>query len=224
MKAYETLGKDIIYLETKHGAWPDPNFRKKPLDTVEGFFTFKPIISIKALSFNFILKHRLTPLIVSYTKYLPFGFSMAIARAVDRRLFFLFDRAHTQLSGAADNILARGSGLGRSQAAVLIFLGYNNGCTLTELAAGVGRKNSAISGLIDRMTDADLTERKMSYGDRRTRTVHLTDKGWLRRDEVMNDFRDFNMRLVKGMSESEIETILNFFTVALTNIEPLKPE
>ncbi len=144
---------------------------------------------------------------------------MAIARTVDRRLFFLLDRTHTQLCVAADNVLARGSGLGRAQAAVLIFLGYNDGCTLSELAIGVGRKNAAISGLIDRMIAAKLVERKLSYGDRRTRTVHLTETGWLRRDEVMNDFRDFNMRLVKGLSETEIETVLKFLTMAVTNID-----
>jgi len=146
---------------------------------------------------------------------------MAIARTVDRRLFFLFDRTHTQISGLADKVLARGSGVGRSQAAVLIYLGYNDGCTLSELAAGVGRKNAAISGLIDRMSAAGLTQRESSYGDRRTRTVHLTDTGWLQRDKVMNDFRDFNMRLVKGLTEDEVETVLKFFALAQSNIEPL---
>jgi len=146
---------------------------------------------------------------------------MAIARTIDRRLFFLFDRTHTQISGTADNVLAKGSGLGRAQAAVLIFLGYNDGCTLSELAEGVGRKNAAISGLIDRMSAGGLAERNSSYGDRRTRTVHLTDKGWHRRDDVMNDFRDFNMRLVKGLSETEIETVLKFLTLAPANIENL---
>ena len=144
---------------------------------------------------------------------------MAIARTVDRRLFFLLDRTHTKLSGTADNVLAKGSGLGHAQAAVLIFLGYNDGCTLSELASGVGRKNAAISGLIDRMIKAELVERKSSYGDRRTRTVHLTDKGWRAREEVMNDFRDFNMRLVKGLTESEIETVLKFLTLSVSNVE-----
>jgi len=38
---------------------------------------------------------------------------------------------------------------------------------------------------------------------------------------VMNDFRDFNMRLVKGLSETEIETVLKFLTLAPANIENL---
>ena len=68
------------------------------------------------------------------------------------------------------------------------------------------------------MMKAELVERKSSYGDRRTRTVHLTDKGWLARDAVMNDFRDFNMKLVKGLSETEIETVLKFLTLSVENI------
>lgn len=146
---------------------------------------------------------------------------MAIARATDRRLFFLLDRTHTQISGAADNILAAGSGVGRAQAAVLIYLGYNDGCTLSDLASGIGRKNASVSGLIDRMEAADLAERKAAYGDRRTRTVHLTQPGWLKREAVMNDFRDFNMRLVKGLKEEEIEVVLKFLTRAVTNIEAI---
>jgi len=49
---------------------------------------------------------------------------MAIARPVDRRLFFMLDRAHTQLAKAADVHLAARSHVGTSQAAVLIYLGY----------------------------------------------------------------------------------------------------
>lgn len=145
---------------------------------------------------------------------------MAIARTVDRRMFFLLDRAHMQLSQNAERVLAKGSKLGRAQAAVLIYLGYHDGCSLTELADGTGRKNAAISGLTDRMVAADLIERRKSYGDRRTRTVHLTDAGWRMREQVMEDFRDFNTKLVKGFSESEVETIMRFLVKSVENTNP----
>jgi len=61
---------------------------------------------------------------------------MAIARPVDRRLFFLFDRAHTQMAKTADNYLASRSGVSTAQAAVLIYLGYNDNCRLSDLAEG----------------------------------------------------------------------------------------
>lgn len=145
---------------------------------------------------------------------------MAIARTVDRRLFFVLDRTYLQLAQAADRTLADGSGLGRAQAAVLVYLGYHDGCTLTELSEGTGRRNAAITGLVDRMEAVDLITRKQSYGDRRQRTVHLTDKGWSMREEVMADFRDFNTRLTKGLNEDEIAAVMKFLSQSVDNVRP----
>jgi len=143
---------------------------------------------------------------------------MAIARPVDRRLFFLLDRAHTQMAKAADNYLASRSGVSTAQAAVLIYLGYNDNCRLSDLAAGTGRKNAAITGLVSRMETDNLVERKNQLIDRRSKTVSLTSKGWALREDVMNDFRDFNDRLIKGISDSEVEVLLKFFSLGPKNI------
>ena len=143
---------------------------------------------------------------------------MAIARPVDRRLFFLLDRAHTQMAKAADNYLASRSGVSTAQAAVLIYLGYNDNCRLSDLAAGTGRKNAAITGLVSRMETDNLVERKNQLIDRRSKTVSLTSKGWALREDVMNDFRDFNDLLIKGMSDTEVEVLLKFFSLGPKNI------
>jgi len=143
---------------------------------------------------------------------------MAIARTVDRRLFFVLDRTFLQIAQAADTALAEGSGVGRAQAAVLVYLGYHDGCTLTELSEGTGRRNAAISGLVDRMEASDLIFRKQSYGDRRQRTVQLTDKGWAIREAVMTDFRDFNTQLTKGLTESEREAVMKFLSQSVKNV------
>lgn len=143
---------------------------------------------------------------------------MAIARPIDRRLFFIFDRAHTRLSKEASNHLARSSAISPSQAAVLIYLGYHDRCRLTDLADGTGRNNAAITGLVTRMEAEDLVERITLTSDRRSKAVALTDAGWALREQVMNDFRDFNDRLVKGLSESEINAVLKFLTLAPENV------
>jgi len=106
---------------------------------------------------------------------------MAIARTVDRRLFFVLDRTFLQI-------------------------------------AGTGRRNAAISGLVDRMEAADLIFRKQSYGDRRQRTVQLTDKGWAIREAVMTDFRDFNTQLTKGLTEAEREAVMKFLSQSVKNV------
>lgn len=144
---------------------------------------------------------------------------MAIARTVDRRLFFVLDRTFLQIAQAADQRLAEGSGVGRAQAAVLVYLGYHDGCSLTELSEGTGRKNAAITGLIDRMEVTDLVIRKQSYGDRRQRTVHLSDKGWAIREEVMADFRDFNAQLTHGLNEAETAAVMKFLSQSVGNVQ-----
>lgn len=143
---------------------------------------------------------------------------MAIARTVDRRLFFVLDRTFLKLAQAADSTLAQGSGISRAQAAVLVYLGYHDGCTLSELAEGTGRKNAAISGLVDRMEMSELILRKQSYGDRRQKLVSLTDKGWTAREDVMTDFRDFNTRLTQGLSEAETAAVMKFLARSVDNI------
>lgn len=145
---------------------------------------------------------------------------MAIARPVDRRMFFMFDRAHTRLAKAADAHLSDRSGISRSQAAVLIYLGYHDNCQLSELADGVGRNNSAITGLVTRMEAAGLVARKKGSFDGRAKTVALTGQGWALRETVMTDFRMFNEKMIKGLSESEIEAVLKFFDVAAKNLDP----
>ena len=144
---------------------------------------------------------------------------MAIARTVDRRLFFVLDRTFLQIAQAADIALPEGSGLGRAQAAVLVYLGYHDGCSLTELSEGTGRRNAAITGLVDRMEAAELITRKKSYGDRRQRTVHLTDTGWKIREEVMADFRDFNSQLTRGLNEAEVAAVMKFLSNSVGNVQ-----
>ena len=144
---------------------------------------------------------------------------MAIARPVDRRLFFMLDRAHTQLAKAADIHLAQRSHVGTAQAAALIYLGYHDNCRLTELANGVGRNNSAITGLVSRMEEAGLVDRGKSGIDGRTKTVSLTGEGWAVRESVMNDFRNFNEKLVRGLTNSEIDAVMKFLELSVKNVE-----
>lgn len=139
---------------------------------------------------------------------------MAIARSVDRRLFFLLDRSHAQLGKKADKILRKSAGLGRAQAAVLTYLGYNDGCRLTDLAKGVGHSNSAITALTERMDAAGLITRRKVLFDGRGRTVHLTEQGWESRAIIMDVMRDFNAALRKGFSEADMDVVFKFLNRA----------
>ncbi len=144
---------------------------------------------------------------------------MAIARPIDRRLFFWIDRAHTILSKEADLFLSERSGLRSSQAAVLIYLGFHDKCHLSELAGGIGRNNPAVSGLIDRMEKSGLVKRIHGGMDGRRKRVQLTELGWEKREQVREDFRVFNERLTKGLTETEMDAVLKFLTLAPDNLD-----
>ena len=142
---------------------------------------------------------------------------MAIARPIDRRLFFWFDRAHTILSKQADLFLSENSGVRSAQASVLIYLGFHDGCGLSELSEGIGRNNPAVTGLIDRMEKSGLVIRTHGGMDGRRKCVKLTDEGWAKREQVREDFRMFNERLGKGLTQTEMDAVLKFLTLAPEN-------
>ncbi|NNE57115.1 MAG: winged helix-turn-helix transcriptional regulator [Hellea sp.] len=143
---------------------------------------------------------------------------MAIARPIDRRLFFWFDRAHTLLTKEADSFLSKRSGVSTAQASVLIYLGFHDSCHLSELADGIGRNNPAVTGLVNRMEAQDLVERIHGGLDGRRKRVRLTDSGWAKREQVREDFRIFNERLGKGLNETEMDAVLKFLSLAPENM------
>ena len=63
-----------------------------------------------------------------------------------------------------------------------------------------------------------LLQRDNQITDRRSKTVSLTDKGWALREDVINDFRDFNERLTKGLTDSDIKTVLKFLSLGPENV------
>ncbi|MBL4869780.1 MAG: hypothetical protein JKX72_02375, partial [Robiginitomaculum sp.] len=67
---------------------------------------------------------------------------MAIARPTHLRLFAVLDHAHGRLSRRVRIALAKADAQ-PAQALALVYLGYHNGCQLSELAGGVGCNNAA---------------------------------------------------------------------------------
>lgn len=138
---------------------------------------------------------------------------MAIARPTYRRLFAVFAHAHGRLSRQAGLVLSQ-IDIKPAQATALVYLGYHNGCQLSELAEGVGHNNSAITGLVSRMEKAGLVTRRALQSDGRGKSVHLTDHGLLKREKVMDSLRGLDERLSKDFTDAEMQTIYKFLNIA----------
>ena len=145
---------------------------------------------------------------------------MAIARPTHRRLFAVFDHAYGRLSRRA-GVMLSDAGVKPAQATALMYLGYHNGCQLSELAQGVGAGNAAVTGLVDRMEKAGFVTRKKLQSDGRGKTVHLTSAGLAKREQVMQTLRTLDEHLSKHFTDAEMDTIHKFLNTA-SELDPQK--
>ena len=92
------------------------------------------------------------------------------------RLWFRFVRLNRRVTAAVAAEL-RGLGLSIPQFDVLSTLTERQGMTQQDLAERLYVTKGNVSGLIDRLVDADLVERRPIAGDRRSHALHLTEQG-----------------------------------------------
>jgi DNA-binding MarR family transcriptional regulator len=92
------------------------------------------------------------------------------------RIWFRFIRLHRRaLNTVASELKALG--LSIPQFDLLSTLTEREGMSQQELAQRLYVTKGNVSGLLDRMVEADLVERRSSPGDRRSNALYLTKKG-----------------------------------------------
>jgi DNA-binding MarR family transcriptional regulator len=92
------------------------------------------------------------------------------------RVWFRFIRLHRRVANAMSGEL-KALGLSIPQFDLLSTLSEQEGLTQQELAERLYVTKGNVSGLLDRLVEADLAERRALPGDRRSNALHLTPKG-----------------------------------------------
>jgi DNA-binding MarR family transcriptional regulator len=92
------------------------------------------------------------------------------------RIWFRFIRLHRRATNAVAGEL-KALGLSIPQFDLLSTLTEREGLSQQELAERLYVTKGNVSGLLDRMVEADLVERRSIPGDRRSNALHLTLKG-----------------------------------------------
>jgi DNA-binding MarR family transcriptional regulator len=92
------------------------------------------------------------------------------------RIWFRFVRLHRRVSNAIAGEL-KGLGLSIPQFDLLSTLTEREGMSQQELAERLYVTKGNVSGLLDRMVEAGLVERRTLPGDRRSNALHLTPRG-----------------------------------------------
>ncbi|WP_375410891.1 MarR family winged helix-turn-helix transcriptional regulator, partial [uncultured Methylobacterium sp.] len=98
------------------------------------------------------------------------------ASADPLRVWFRFIRLNRRVQ-AAVSVELRAIGLSIPQFDVLSTLTEREGLTQQDLAARLYVTKGNVSGLIDRLVEAGLVERRPIPGDRRSYALHLTPAG-----------------------------------------------
>jgi DNA-binding MarR family transcriptional regulator len=137
---------------------------------------------------------------------------------VDKRIYFLLNVATQALRKSVDDEAVERTGLTSAQMGVLQFVAQHDGCTLGELAAGVGVKPAAITGLVARTVKTGCVRTQASRDDGRATQVYLTARGRERVAEIRDLGRELNRRLYDGFSEAELDTVRRFLQHVLTNV------
>jgi DNA-binding MarR family transcriptional regulator len=106
----------------------------------------------------------------------PAPIQIVDAEADPLRVWFRFIRLHRRATSAIAGLL-KTIGLSIPQFDLLSTLTEREGLSQQELAERLYVTKGNVSGLLDRMVEAELVERRSIPGDRRSNALHLTPKG-----------------------------------------------
>jgi len=129
----------------------------------------------------------------------------------EHRLVFLLSVAQRRLQRwiAAQN---QQSGVTAVQSGLLFVLGLRDGVLMGEAGAALDLGPPGISGLVDRMTAANLIRRRADPDDGRAWRLWLTPAGRAALAQSKAGLAEINARLTDGFSEAEIDVVARWLT------------
>jgi len=99
------------------------------------------------------------------------------------------------------------SGVTAAQSGLLFVLGQRDGVLMGEAGAALDLGPPGISGLVDRMTAANLIRRRADPEDGRAWRLWLTPAGRAALAQSKAGLAEINARLTDGFSEAEIDVV-----------------
>jgi DNA-binding MarR family transcriptional regulator len=122
------------------------------------------------------------------------------------RLVFLLNVAQRRLQRF---VAARSgeSGVTAAQSGLLFVLGQRDGVLMSEAAAALDLGPPGVSGLVDRMTAANLIRRRADPDDGRAWRLWLTQAGRDALAQSKAELTAINARLMEGFSDTEIDVV-----------------
>jgi DNA-binding MarR family transcriptional regulator len=122
----------------------------------------------------------------------------------------VFLEQRSKMLGAAQEF-----GLAPQQAFAILRLKTDEPTTMTELAQALRCDNSNVTGIADRLEAAGLAERRAHPGDRRVKTLVLTERGAVVRD-LYQDRLGHTPPAFEAMSDSDAAALVEILQRAIS--------
>jgi DNA-binding MarR family transcriptional regulator len=129
----------------------------------------------------------------------------------EHRLVFLLNVAQRRLQRWMAARKQNG-GVTSTQAGLLFILGKRDGVLMGEAGAALDLGPPGISGLVDRMTAANLIKRRADPDDGRAWRLWLTPAGRAAMAQSKAGLAEVNARLTEGFTEDEIDIVARWLT------------
>ena len=130
---------------------------------------------------------------------------------LDRRLVFLLNVAQRRLQRWVAARTEK-SGVTATQSGLLFILGQRDGVLMGEAGTALDLGPPGISGLVDRMTTANLIRRRADPDDGRAWRLWLTPAGRAALAQSKAGLAEVNARLSEGFTEAEIDIVARWLT------------
>jgi MarR family transcriptional regulator, transcriptional regulator for hemolysin len=142
-----------------------------------------------------------------------------VARTLDRETRFAF-LIHdvSRLRRVMFDRIVRELGTSRSQWWVLAFLSRDDGSPQTNLADELDVGKVALGGLIDRLAEAGMVDRRPDPVDRRVKRVYLTREGRKLVSQNKELDKSVNETVLQGVSEGDFEVTMRTLERMKTNL------
>ena len=95
------------------------------------------------------------------------------------------------------------TGLTIGQPKVLDYLGLHDGSVQKDIALGCQIDPATLTGLLNRMEEKGLIQRRTEDGNRRSLHVYLTQLGWEKQREVRRTLDQLEQRVLSGLDEKQ---------------------
>ncbi|MEU0944178.1 MarR family transcriptional regulator [Streptomyces canus] len=119
----------------------------------------------------------------------------------DQRLYFLLQRAAHRLRTTADRRCLAAAGVTTAQLGALFAVRDEPGITQQRLARTLGLRESAVTGLVGRLTTAGLVTRNPHPREHRAVVLELTDSGTDALQAAQPEIDRFNADLREVLGE-----------------------